>query len=221
MKKSTSPQPPPQKVHLKTRKSQLVSQKIRDDFYTFDSMPRFFMKKQICNPENKKSLSRTPERRAASTFDSLFQRTSPDGFHANSWKKKAIKSPQNKPSTPKFHSKKKVQGGNDGFSELLLGRSLKKQEPNSEKKEEKRLDYVPMEQRTGKKVLRLDNKNGNSLELVRGMYQKFMAYKNSSNVFENVKQDKDGFVTEYAKNFRAPEKEAYSNEGSPFKKIFQ
>jgi len=77
-------------------------------------------------------------------------------------------------------------------------------------------DFMNYEQRTGKKVLRLDNKS--SFERIKGIEGKIVAYKNLSRIFEGTKvTNRDGFESEYTKNYRHPGIDAYRNEGSPFK----
>lgn len=198
-------------IHLKTRKSQPISQKIRDDFYTFDSQPRFFLQKKLYLPEKRANFSKSPlQTRNPATFDQLFLRTSPDGFSQHSRKKSPVRNSEKEtPNTPKFRGKKRVPGFSQGFSEKLAFSEAKVRE------------FEDFSQRTGKKVLRLDREL-DSVEKVRGFYKKFCAYKNLSNVFQtnDVRNaEKATFVTEYGGSFRSPSREAYRNELSPFRKL--
>lgn len=196
------------KIHLKTRKSQPVSQKVRDDFYSYDSQPRFFIKKKIYLPEENRAASKSPSKTPPATFQRLFERTSPDGFL------KRQKSPSRSPdksknplcNTPKFRGKKKVPGFSPGTENKVVY------------SEEKAKEFEAYSQRTGKKVLRLD-KDIASVDKVRAFYKKFCAYKNLSNVFPDQEKNPSGFVTEYGGNFRMPGNQAYRNEYSPFKNI--
>ena len=205
MQKSPSKQkslPPPSQIHLKTRKSQPISQKIRDDFYCYDSMPRFFSKKKlydaITQPRSKSPLTlRNP-----STFADLFSRTSPDGFSPAQGRKRQA-SPQqiNKGLlTPRFRCKKRVEN----IPLENIGKIDDKAVAHS--------DYKGVIlQKSGKKVLRMDDKGGAVI------FKNFTAYKNLSRVFEKKEgHDPELFVSEYQKNYRAPALEAYTNERSPF-----
>lgn len=189
-------------VHLKTRKSQPIQQKIRENFYCFDSSPRFYVKQKFYLPQDQKRLAKPRDGRSVSpsNFDSLFARTSPDGFSPD-WKFRKKTSPVKNRNleTPKFNRGKKKM-------------DFKLSNTTDDKK--KYEEFAKYQEKTGKKVLRLDNLS--SVDRIKGISGKLVAYKNLSRVFEGVHvENKDPFESEYSKNYRHHGLEAYHPD-SPF-----
>lgn len=236
MKKFSQDKKQPQtQIRLNTRKSKTISRKILDDFYCFDSSPRFFTPKKLCNSEILLSArSKAYKKGLGASWESILHRTSPNGFGKQNIGKITFSNGK-KPETPRFKGIKMVEGSSSGLlfkkkplkdpTQFINDPNKAKNSINNAKNEynsvncNRNTDFLLDKERFGKRCLRL-NRNIDeldSLSRTKEIYKSFMGYESFSKIFHQEKNEKPVFSTEYRRNYTPPNKDAYINDLSPFK----